>query len=291
MNRSTKERISYWAFVGPIALAFLVVVVIPFVWGIYYSFTSWNGIVKSEVTWIGWKNFTTILKDSQFLQSFWFTTRFAVVAVFLINLIGFSLALLVTRSTRSANPLRTVFFMPNLIGGLILGFIWQFIYVQAFSSLGDVLGIPGLKGWLATPRTGFWGMEILMTWQMSGYVMVVYIAALQNIPRELVEAASLDGAGAWTRLRHITIPLVAQAFTISMFLMLSNSFKLYDQNLSLTNGGPFNSTQMLAMNIYNQAFVFDKMGLAQAKAVIFFIVVAAVSLTQVRMNKSREVEY
>jgi raffinose/stachyose/melibiose transport system permease protein len=292
MIRSTaRQTISFIGFVGPVLAAFAVIVVVPFLWGIYFSLTRWNGIVKSEVAWRGPQNFIELLSDQTFLQSFWFTAKFTVVAVILINLIGFLLALLVTQPLRSSNGLRTVFFMPNLIGGLILGFVWQFIFVKVFASIGDITGIQALKGWLATPETGFWGLEILMCWQMSGYVMIIYIAALLSIPRELIESAEIDGASTLARIRHITIPLVMPAFTVSLFLMLSNSFKLYDQNLSLTGGGPFRATEMLAMNIYNTAFVFDRMGMAQAKAVVFFIIVAGISLLQVRSTKRREVEY
>lgn len=291
MQGNMKRQLLFWAFVGPLVFAFVVVVVVPFLWGIYYSFTEWNGIVKSQVEWVGLRNYIELFQDEQFVYSFWFTARFAVVSVILINAIGFALALLVTQPLRSSHTLRTVFFMPNLIGGLILGFVWQFIFIQVFTGLADLLKIEMLRGWLASPETGFWGLVMLMTWQMAGYTMVIYIAALQSIPGELLEAAEIDGSTMWSKTRHIIIPLVAPAFTINMFLMLSNSFKLYDQNLSLTNGGPFNSTQMLAMNIYNTAFMFDRMGFAQAKAVIFFLVVATVSIIQVRMNKRREVEY
>ncbi len=292
MHRNTlKKKLLFWSFVGPLVLAFLIVVILPFLWGIYYSFTEWNGIVKSHVEWVGLKNYINLFKDEEFLAAFWFTARFALVSVVLINAIGFFLALLVTQPLRSSTALRTVFFMPNLIGGLILGFMWQFIFIQVFSSLSEVLNLPFLYGWLASPETGFWGLVILMTWQMAGYVMVVYIAALQSIPRELLEASEIDGVTIWSKTRYIIMPLVAPAFTINMFLMLSNSFKLYDQNLSLTNGGPFNSTQMLAMNIYNTAFKFDKMGEAQSKAVIFFILVAAISIIQVRFSKRKEIEY
>jgi raffinose/stachyose/melibiose transport system permease protein len=287
----TRQMLSFWGFVGPLLIAFILIVGIPFFWGIYFSLTRWNGIVKSEVAWRGPQNFLELLSDETFLHSFWFTAKFTVVAVLLINLIGFLLALLVTQPLRSANGMRTVFFMPNLIGGLILGFVWQFIFIKVFAALGDAVGLQALKGWLATPETGFWGLEILMCWQMAGYVMIIYIAALLSIPEELLEAADIDGASIFSRVRHIIIPLVMPAFTVSLFLMLSNSFKLYDQNLSLTGGGPFRATEMLAMNIYNTAFVFDRMGLAQAKAVVFFIIVAGISLIQVRMTKKREVEY
>ena len=180
--------------------------------------------------------------------------------------------------------------MPNLIGGLILGFIWQFIFINAFSAIGDVLNSTGLKTWLSTPETGFWAMVIVMCWQMSGYVMVIYISYLQSVDDALLEASDLDGASAFQKFWHVKFPLIMPGFTVSLFMTLSNSFKLYDQNLSLTNGGPYKSTQMVAMNIYNTAFLENKMGYAQSKAVIFFLCVAIISLTQVYLTKRKEVE-
>lgn len=228
-----KDKIFFWSFVLPALLALIMVVGIPLIVGIYYSFTTWNGI--DAPTFVGIKNYSKILKDADFMKSIWFTTKFALVSIVLINFIGLSLALIVTQNIKSSKFLRTVFFMPNLIGGLILGFIWQFIFVKAFDSIGTLLNIEALKGgWLATPETGFWGLVILMCWQMSGYIMIIYIAYLQNIPQDLLEAAEIDGASWWQRFRHITFPLVAPGFTVSMFMTLSNSFKLYDQNLSLT---------------------------------------------------------
>lgn len=279
----------FWLFVGPAFLAFFIVVIIPMIMGIYYSFTSWNGI-SNNVEWIGFKNYLEVFKDKQFLDTFIFTAKFALVSVICINLFGFLLALLVTNGLKFSNVLRSIFFMPNLIGGLILGFIWQFIFTKGFDYIGAELGIDFLRGWLSDTSTGFWGLVILMSWQMSGYMMVIYIAALQNIPESLMEAAEIDGAGSFHKLKNITIPLVAPAFTVGLFLTLSNSFKLYDQNLSLTAGGPYNSTQMIAMNIYNTAFKFNQFGQAQAKAVIFLIVIAAITLTQMYFSKRREVE-
>ena len=284
------SKLWFGVFVFPILLTFLIVVIVPMIMGIYYSFTDWNGILNNA-DWVGMSNYLEVLReDKEFLDSFIFTGKFALVSVILINLIGFSLALLVTRNSRLNNALRSIFFMPNLIGGLILGFVWQFIFTKAFDSLGGKLGLSFLEGWLSTTTTGFWGLAILMSWQMSGYMMVIYVAALQSIPESLKEAAKIDGANAWERLKNITIPLVAPAFTIGLFLTLSNSFKLFDQNLALTNGAPFNSTQMLALNIYKTAFTFNRFGLAQAKAVIFLISVAAITMTQIYFSKKREVE-
>jgi len=280
--------LSFWLFLTPVILALGLVVIVPFIYGFIYSFTNWNGLIATE--FLGLKNYITLFKDTEFRESIWFTTKFAVVAIILLNVFGLGLALLVTRKIKSNNFLRTIFFMPNLIGGLILGFIWQFIFISVFGNLGDLLGIEALNGWLSTTTTGFWGLVILTTWQMAGYIMIIYIAYLENIPKELIEAAEVDGASSLQKFKHVTFPLVAPAFTISMFLTLSNSFKIYDQNLSLTNGGPFNSTQMVAMDIVKTAFTENKMAYAQSKAVIFFVIVAAVAITQVYYNKKREVD-
>ncbi|SHK68054.1 raffinose/stachyose/melibiose transport system permease protein [Clostridium cavendishii DSM 21758] len=284
-----KKRISFWLFLLPVLLAFFVVVLLPFFFGIYYSFTDWNGI-KSDLTFIGFKNYSIALSDKTFFNSFIFTAKFTIVSVIVLNLLGFGLALLVTRNLKINNLLRTIFFMPNLIGGLILGFIWQFIFKEVFASIGKATGNNSLMGWLSDGKTGFWALVILMSWQMAGYLMVIYIAAIQNISQDLLEAAEIDGASKLQRLKHIVIPLVRPAFTISIFLTLSNSFKLYDQNLSLTAGGPANSTQMMAMNIYDSAFKFNQMGVAQAKAFILFIIVAVITLTQVYLSKRKEVD-
>ncbi|GGL45927.1 carbohydrate ABC transporter permease [Sporolactobacillus putidus] len=283
-----KSNTWFWLFLAPVLFALFAVVLLPLIYGIYYSFTDWNGITSSQ--FVGLKNYMNVFQTDSFMNALWFTVKFAVLSVISTNVIGLGLALIVTQKFKGNNFLRTVFFMPNLIGGLILGFIWQFIYIKAFAAVGNMLDVASLKTWLATPGTGFWGLVILMSWQYSGYIMVIYIAYLENVDRELIEAAEIDGANIWQRFIHITLPMIAPAFTVNLFLTLSNSFKLYDQNLSLTAGGPYNSTQMLAMDIYNTAFSSNQMALAQAKAVIFFAIVAAISLTQVYFSKKREVE-
>ena len=289
MNKKLgKNGLFFWLFLAPVLIALIMVVVIPLLYGVYYSFTNWDGI--NTPVFAGITNYIQLLGDEGFRNALWFTTKFAVVSVVLINAIGLGLALLVTQKLKGSNLMRTVFFMPNLIGGLILGFIWQFVFIQGFDAIGQAVGTQALQGWLSTTRTGFWGLVILTAWQMSGYIMIIYMAHLEGIPEDLVEAAQIDGANVFQRFRHIIFPLVAPAFTVSMFLTLSNSFKLYDQNLSLTGGAPYNSTQMVAMNIYNTAFLENKMAYAQSKALIFFIIIAVISLTQVYYNKKREVE-
>lgn len=282
------KDLSFWLFLTPVILSLCIVVLIPLSLGIFYSFTDWNGLAFNS--FIGLDHYTRLFEDSRFLSSLWFTIKFSFVTVIILNVLGLGLALLVTKGLKSSNLLRTVFFMPNLIGGLILGFIWQFIFIGVFSDLGDLLGIAGLSGWLSTPTTGFWGLVILTSWQLAGYIMIIYVAYLQSIPTELIEASKVDGASPFQRFKNITFPLIAPAFTVSMFLTLSTSFKIYDQNLSLTDGGPFNSTEMVAMNIVYTAFSSNQMAYGQAKAVIFFIFVAIIAVTQVYYNKKKEVD-
>lgn len=278
----------FYIFSAPVIIALTLVVIVPFLYGIYYSFTDWDAVARGN--FVGLENYRKVFSDGGFWQAIWFTVRFSAVSIILINLIGLGLALLVTSKFKGSNLLRTIFFMPNLIGGLILGFIWQFIFINAFSAVGDAIGNAGLKTWLSTTQTGFWAMVIVMCWQMSGYIMVIYISYLQGVDESLLEAADLDGATEWQKFWNVRFPLIMPGFTVSLFMTLSNSFKLYDQNLSLTNGGPYNSTQMVAMNIYNTAFLENKMGYAQSKAVIFFLFVAIISLTQVYLTKRKEVE-
>ncbi|WP_413230945.1 carbohydrate ABC transporter permease [Niallia circulans] len=290
-KKNWKEAGLFSLFVGPVFIAFTIVVLVPFFSGIYYSFTDWNGIT-GEIKWVGLDNFKYIFTDDkQFLQSFKLTAVYTVVAIILTNAIGFSLALLVTQKLKSSNLLRTVFFMPNLLGGLLLGFIWQFIFIRGFASIGELTGIPLFElAWLGDKNTAFWGIVIVSVWQGAGYIMLIYIAALQNIPKELIEAAKMDGANRFQVLRNIKVPLVAPAVTICLFLTTASSFKIFDGNLSLTNGGPFKSTEMLALNIYTEAFVNNRYGIGEAKALIFFIVVAAISILQVTITKRKEVE-
>ncbi|QYA45254.1 sugar ABC transporter permease [Macrococcoides bohemicum] len=284
------KSLAFWLFLLPVLVALFMVIIIPFIYGIYYSFTNWNGDTSQTPGFVGFQNYVDLLKDDTFINALMFTFKYSIAAIFVINFIGLSLALIVTSKIKSKNLLRTVFFMPNLIGGLILGFIWQFIFTKVFAMIGEAIGSTALQGWLSDTHTGFWGMVILSTWQMAGYIMIIYIAYLENVPDDLLEAAEIDGANAWQRFKNITFPMVAPAFTVCMFLTLSGAFKIYDQNLSLTNGGPGNSTKMLAMDIVDTAFKMNHMGEAQAKAVVFFLIVTVISLTQVYYNKKREVE-
>ncbi|KGO31605.1 carbohydrate ABC transporter permease [Oenococcus alcoholitolerans] len=280
------RRRYYWIFVLPALIFLTIVIVIPFIIGIYYSFTNSNGITGS---WIGFRNYQLLLGDHNFLESIWLTLVFSLLSVVGINVIALCFALLVTRKNNRLNKLlRTIFFVPNLIGGILLGFIWQFIFIQVFGALGNLFHWSFLNGWLSTPATGLWGLVILFWWQMSGYVMLIYISFLNAIPRNTIESAALDGANSWQTFWGIKIPQLAPAFTISLFLTLANSFKLYEQNLALTNGGPYRSTEMIAMNIYNTAFINYQQGYAQAAGVFLFIFVALLSFAQLYFSRKGE---
>ncbi len=278
-------------FVGPTTIFFALIVLIPFLLGIYYSMTNWNGVSRN-LEFVGLNNYVHVFTaDPEFRNAFWFTVRFTVVAVLLTNLLGFFLAYFLTKPLKSKNVLRTVFFMPNMIGGLLLGFIWQFIFVRGFAAIGEATGIGFFNlPWLGNEPTAFWGIVIVFVWQYAGYLMVIYIASLNNVSKDVLESAEIDGANRTQVLWKIIFPLVMPAVTVCLFLTISWSFKMFDLNLALTNGGPFNATRSVALDIYREAFTNSRLGLGTAKAVIFFVIVAIITAIQVRATKSREVE-
>lgn len=278
-------------FVGPATVFFTLMMIVPFLMGMYYSFTDWNG-VSGNVVWVGFDNFRNIFtNDADFWSSFWFTLRFTLLGVVLTNLVGFFLAYLLTKPIKMRNALRTIFFMPNVIGGLLLGFIWQFIFIKGFATLGNITGWSFFQlPWLGDATTGFWAIVLVFIWQSSGYLMVVYIASLSNVSKDVLEAAEIDGASRFQVLRSIIAPLIMPAVTVCLFLSISWSFKMFDLNLSLTKGGPFKSTESVALNIYNEAFLNNRYGLGTAKALLFFLIVAIITIIQVRITKSKEVE-
>ncbi len=285
-----RSKIRFWLFLAPALISFTIICVIPMFVGFYYAFTNWDGVDMNPAV-VGFDNFIRMFStDSDFLRALLFTSLVAVVTIVLVNAVGLLLAIFVTQKFRGANLLRSVLFMPNLIGGLLLGFTWNFIFTSVFSSIGTALNLDFLKGWLSNTETGFMGLIILNVWQMSGYMMIIYIAQLQHIPASVKEAAKIDGANWWQTFRSVTFPLVMPAFTIGLFLTIANSFKMFDQNLALTKGGPYRSTEMLALNIYNSAFAANQYGYAQAKAIIFLIVVAGIGLIQLVVTKKKEVE-
>ena len=282
----------YWPiFVVPTLAAFTIGFIIPFIEGLYLSFCSFKTIEKSE--WVGLENFKRVFGlDPDFIDpnpltdSLWFTVAFAIVSIVLINVIAFVFALILTRGLRGTNVFRTIFFMPNLIGGVVLGYIWKIL-------INCVLTIVEEPILMLNETAGFWGLVILMVWQQVGYMMIIYIAGLQSIPDSLIEAAQIDGATSLQTLFKIKLPMVMSSITICVFLTLTNSFKLFDQNLALTNGDPGNSTTMLALNIY-KTFTgragSSWKGLGQAKAVVFSILVIGISLIQLKLTRSKEVQ-
>ncbi len=287
MNKKNKINKGFWLFIAPSLFALITVVLIPFIIGIYYTFTNWNG-ANPNYNFVGISNYTNLINDVQFIYSFKITIIYTIASVITINLLGFGLAYFVTRNLKTKNFLRTGFFMPNLIGGLILGFIWQFLFNSVFTSVGGKLGSTLLSTSLLQERTtAIIAMLIVSSWQYAGYIMVIYVASLENVPTDLIEASKIDGANGIQSFKHITLPMVAPSITICLFLTLANSFKLFDLNFSLT---PLKPTEMLSLNIYKEAFVSNNMGVGQAKAIIFFIFVTAISLIQVYFTKKREVE-
>ncbi|MCL1996999.1 MAG: sugar ABC transporter permease [Defluviitaleaceae bacterium] len=269
--------------------AFVAIVIAPFLLGLYMSFTDIGTVINFE--FIGFSNWERAFASSRFWNSFGVTVRFVAAVVILGNVFGFLLALLVTSGIKFQNLFRAGFFTPNLIGGIILGYIWQFLFLRMLPYFGNVVGIPFLQSsWLADPVRAFWALVVVSVWQSSGYMMIIYIAGLASINKSLLEAASLDGAGYFRQLLSIKMPLMIPAFTICLFLTLRNSFMIYDLNLALTNGGPFMSTEMVTLAIFNEAFANRNFGVAQVQALILFVVIATVTLTQVGFFKKREVE-
>ena len=282
MEKAIKK---YWpVFLLPTLCAFVIGFVIPFAQGAYLSLCKFQTVDKA--TFIGLSNFAKAFADTQFTHSFWLTVRFTVVSTLLINLFALTVALLLTRQIGGTNLFRTVFFMPNLIGGIVLGYIWQILINCVLSLLGKPL--------LALNATyGYWGLIILMCWQQIGYMMIIYIAGLQAIPNDYIEAATIAGANSWQTLWKVKLPNLMPSITICLFLSLTNSFKLFDQNLALTGGEPAHASELIAMNIYN-TFYFRAgpqwKGIGQAKAVLFCIMVVIISIIQLKATRSKEVQ-
>ena len=268
-------------FILPTMLAFFVRFILPFIMGIYLSFCEFTTVTDGK--FVGLKNYIKVFQDATFLHSLWFTVLFTIVSVIAINVLAFAVAMLMTKGIRGTNVFRTVFFMPNLIGGIVLGYIWQLIFNGILQYFSRTLTY--------SPKYGFWGLVILICWQQIGYMMIIYIAGLQSIPGDLYEAAEIDGCTKRQTLFKITIPMSMPSITICTFLTLTNGFKLFDQNLALTAGQPSNKTEMLALNIFSTFYSrVGWEGVGQAKAVIFFIIVVAIALIQLRLTRSKEVQ-
>ena len=271
-------------FVLPTLLAFMIGFIIPFIQGLYLSFCQFTTV--NNATFTGLSNYQSALADSSFLSSFKFTVMFAVASIVLINVIAFVLALLLTRQLKGTNVFRTIFFMPNLIGGIVLGYIWQIL-------INCILSIVGQPLLALNSSAGYWGLIILMCWQQIGYMMIIYIAGLQNVSDDLIEAAAIDGASPWETLWKVKLPMVMPSITICVFLTLTNSFKLFDQNLALTGGDPNHMTEMMALNIYQTFYAragAQWKGLGQSKAVLFCLLVIVISMIQLKATRSKEVQ-
>lgn len=298
MTSKQRRQLTEILFLLPTILAFIMVIIIPFIYGIFYSFTDWQG-TGTYSKMVGFENYKAIFTEPAFLHSFLKTLEFTVINIITVNVVAFVISLLVTSEIRGRNLYRAGFFVPNLIGGIVLGLIWQFIFSSILPAIGQALHLGFLsKSLLTSKDTVMFTMVTVNTWQYAGYIMLIYVAAIQNISKSVLEAAEVDGAKYWTRITRIQIPLMANAFTISLFLTLTNSFKMYDVNVALTNGGPVGvfmskpvqSSELLALNIYQTAFKYNNMAQGQAKAVLFFIVLTVFSIIQVSYNKSKEVE-
>ncbi|WP_130859078.1 carbohydrate ABC transporter permease [Gracilibacillus phocaeensis] len=290
-NEKKAEKLKvFFTFAFIPLFAFFAVIVIPFLLGIFMTFTDWDGL-SGSVNFLGIANYVEAFSDAEFWGSLGITFRYVFYTLIITNVIAFGLALIVTSGMKGQNFFRLGFFLPNLIGGVILGFVWQFIFSRVAVSVGTSLNLEIFSSsWLAEPDKAFWTLVIVGVWQSAGYMMLIYVAGLMGIQQSLIEAATLDGASKWKQLIKIKIPLMVPAFTISLFLTLQRSFMVYDTNLSLTEGGPYRSTELISMHIYNEAFLYQNYGPGQAKAIVLFIIVAIIALVQVSVLKKREVE-
>lgn len=278
-------------FLFPLLFTFLITVLVPFICGIFYSFTNWNGIKFTEFVGLG--NYITMFKSNDYIYSFVVTFIFTVINMISVNVVAFALALLCTSKVKGKNFYRAAFFIPNLIGGIVLGYVWQFIFNKVFTII-----ISGSASMLTNPNLALIAILMVSTWQYAGYIMMIYVTGLQNVPKDVLEAANVDGANPLVTLFKIKVPMIANTFTVCIFLTLVNSFKQFDLNLAITNGAPsrilagkaVQSTEFLALNIYNTAIGKNQYAMGQTKAVVFFIILAIVSLTQVYISKKKEVE-
>ncbi|PZD92981.1 sugar ABC transporter permease [Paenibacillus sambharensis] len=277
-------------FTGPTLFAFVTVMIVPFLYGIYLTFTNWDGISTTQ-SYVGFQNYGEVFRDAVFWKSFGLTLQYVFFSVVLINAVAFALAYVLTKGLKGQSIFRAGFFLPNLVGGIVLGFIWQFIFSNVLVYFGQQAGIPIFSAsWLADPDKAFWSLVIVTVWQYAGYMMVIYVAGLMGVPNDILEAASIDGANGWTKLRRMVLPLMVPSFIVCIFLSLQRTFMVYDVNLALTKGGPFKSTEMVSMHVYGKAFLSRDYGVGQAEALVLFVLVAAITLIQVYFSKKLEVE-
>ncbi len=276
-------------FAGVSTAVFTAVVIVPFIYGLYLTFTSWDGVSKQN-PFVALQNYIATFADSAYWQSLGRTLLYSAIAVILVNVVAFILAYLVTSGVKGQNFFRAGFFIPNLIGGIVLGYIWKFVFNRAFVSLGSALSIDALSiSWLATTNGAMLCLIIVSVWQYAGYMMLIYVAGFMSVSEDVLEAASIDGCTSIQNLCYISVPLMVSSFVQCLFLTITRCFMVYDVNLSLTNGEPFNSSVMAAMHVYNQAFTYKNYGTGQAEALILFIVCAVVGVLQVYIGKKAEV--
>lgn len=277
-------------FALPGMFCFFAVVIIPFLYGVYLTFTDWNGVAQNK-NFIGFTNFISVVQDKLFWSSLLLTFKYVIVVVILVNVIAFAIAYLLTRGIKGQNFFRAGFFTPNLIGGIVLGYIWQFVFSRVFVNIGESTGWNLFEiSWLSDPSKAFAALVMVSVWQLSGYMILIYVAGFMGLSEDVMEAASIDGATGWAKLKNIIMPLMMSSITICLFLTLSRAFMVYDVNLSLTSGGPYGTTEMAAMHVYEKAFTSRQFGVGQAEALILFIVVACISGLQVYLTKKQEVE-
>ena len=289
MKSSNKGK-DFWVFALPGRFCFLAVVMVPFIYGIYLTLTDWNG-VSSVKNFVGLSNFAAVMRDAQFWKSLLLTFKYVIAVVVLVNVIAFLLAYILTRGIKGQNFFRAGFFTPNLIGGIVLGYIWQFVFSRVFVSIGETTGWSLFEiSWLSTPNKAFAALVLVSVWQLAGYMILIYVAGFMGLSEDVLEAASIDGASGWVKMKNIILPLMMSSVTICLFLTLSRAFMVYDVNLSLTGGAPYGTTEMAAMHVYEKAFTSRQFGVGQAEAFILFIIVACISGIQVYTTKKREVE-
>jgi len=289
-HQALKNTGLFVLFAGPTLLAFTVVFLIPFVVGLYLTFTKWD-VITNDGSFVGFVNYVEVFRDKTFLTQMWFTIRYVFFTVIISNLLAFFIALALTSGMRGERWLRTGYFTPNLIGGIVLGYLWQMLFSRVFPYLGQKYGWELFAtSWLTSTDKAFWALVIATSWQLAGYLMIIYIAGFSGVPRDVVEAAKIDGAGHFEVLRSIVLRLSIPAVVVCIFLSLSRSFLTYDLNLSLTKGGPYNSTELATYHIVQKAFLSNQYGTGQAEAIVLFVIVAAVALTQSYLLKKLEVE-
>ena len=288
--KSKSNGKDFCIFALPGLFCFVAVVLIPFVYGVYLTLTDWDGVSQVK-NFVGLANFAGVAKDAQFWTSLLLTFKYVVFVVVIVNVLAFAIAYLLTRGMKGQNFFRAGFFTPNLIGGIVLGYIWQFVFSRVFVNIGESTGWGLFEvSWLSDPSKAFAALVLVSVWQLSGYMILIYVAGFMGLNEDVMEAASIDGASGWVKMKNIVLPLMMSSVTICLFLTLSRAFMVYDVNLSLTAGAPYGTTEMAAMHVYEKAFTSRQFGLGQAEALILFIIVACISGLQVYLTKKKEVQ-